>query len=108
MWWERFDAIDLYGGRITFIEDGGEDMFTVKFTDEMTVDVGSPDGGVTYCVTAVSSDDVEGWKDRLRHIAAHPEEAEAMGRRGRRLAEQYYNINLCGKEVANIIKRYET
>lgn len=52
--------------------------------------------------------DVEGWKDRLRHIAAHPEEAEAMGRRGRRLAEQYYNINLCGKEVANIIKRYET
>ena len=65
MWWERFDGIDLYGGRITFIEDGGEDMFTVKFTDEMTVDVGSPDGGVTYCVTAVSSDDVEGWNRPL-------------------------------------------
>ena len=65
MWWERFDGIDLYGGRITFVDDGGEDMFAVRFTDGMTVDVGSPDGGVTYCITAVSSDDVEGWNRPL-------------------------------------------
>ena len=65
MWWERFDGLDLYGGRITFVSDGGEDMFAVRFADEMTIDVGSPDEGMTYCVTAVSSDDVEGWNSPL-------------------------------------------
>ena len=48
--------------------------------------------------------DVEGWKDKLRYIADHPEEAEAMGRRGRALAEHYYNVRQCSKEVAEIIK----
>ena len=48
--------------------------------------------------------DVEGWKEKLRFIAEHPEEAEAMGRRGRALAERYYNVKQCGKEVADIIK----
>ena len=51
--------------------------------------------------------DVEGWVEKLRYIADHPEEAKAMGRRGRALAERYYNIKQCGKEVANIILRYE-
>ncbi len=49
--------------------------------------------------------DVEGWKEKLRYIADHPDEAEAMGRKGRDLAERYYNINLCGSEVANIIEK---
>lgn len=70
MWWERFDGIDLYGGRITFVLDGGEDMLAVKFTDGMTVDVGSPDEGGTYCVTAVSSDDVEGWNKPLCELGS--------------------------------------
>ena len=52
--------------------------------------------------------DVEGWKEKLRFIADNPEQAETMGKRGRALAERYYNIKQCGKEVANIIKRYET
>ena len=48
--------------------------------------------------------DVEGWKEKLRFIANHPQEAQAMGRRGRALAEKYYNDKQCGKEVAEIIK----
>ena len=51
--------------------------------------------------------DVEGWVEKLRYIADHPEDAKAMGMRGRALAERYYNIKQCGKEVANIIMRYE-
>ena len=51
--------------------------------------------------------DVEGWVRKLRYIADHPEDAKAMGMRGRALAERYYNIKQCGKEVANIIMRYE-
>ena len=48
--------------------------------------------------------DVEGWKEKLRFIANHPQEAQAMGRRGRALAEKYYNDKQCGIEVADIIK----
>lgn len=47
--------------------------------------------------------DVEGWKEKLCYIADHPEEAKAMGQRGRALAEQYYNVRQCGKEVAKLI-----
>ena len=48
--------------------------------------------------------DVDGWKEKLRYIADHPEEAEAMGRRGRTLAERHYNVKQCGKEVAEILR----
>lgn len=51
--------------------------------------------------------DVEGWVEKLRYIADNPEEAKAMGMRGRALAERYYNVKQCGKEVANIIMLYE-
>ena len=52
--------------------------------------------------------DVEGWVEKLRYIADNPEEAAAMGRRGRALAEQFYNVKQCGKEVADIIERVKT
>jgi len=48
--------------------------------------------------------DVEGWKEKLRYIADNPAEAKAMGKRSRALAEQYYNVEQCGKEVAKILK----
>ena len=51
--------------------------------------------------------DVEGWKEKLQYIANHPEEAKAMGRKGRLLAEKYYNVEQCGNEVAKIILNYE-
>jgi len=51
--------------------------------------------------------DVEGWKEKLRYIAEHTEEAQMMGRKGRALAEQYYNVRQCGKEVANIIMKWQ-
>ena len=48
--------------------------------------------------------DVEGWTEKLQYIALHPEEAKAMGQKGRLLAEKYYNVEQCGKEVADIIE----
>ena len=56
------------------------------------------------CGFWIEPQDVEGWKEKLRYIADHPEESKAMGQRGRALAEQYYNIKQCGKEVTMIIK----
>lgn len=51
--------------------------------------------------------DIEGWTKKLQYIANHPEEAKAMGQKGRVLAEQYYNVKQCGKEVAEIINKCE-
>ena len=49
--------------------------------------------------------DREGWERVIRYIAEHPEEAKEMGRKGRLLAEKYYNVEQCAREVAEIIRR---
>ena len=59
------------------------------------------------CGFWIEEKDVEGWKEKLRYIANHTEEAQMMGRKGRALAEQYYNVRQCGKEVANIIMKWQ-
>lgn len=59
------------------------------------------------CGFWIEAKDVEGWKEKLRYIANHTEEAQMMGRKGRALAEQYYNVRQCGKEVANIIMKWQ-
>ena len=56
------------------------------------------------CGFWIEPKDVKGWKEKLRYIANHPEEAKAMGKRSRALAVQYYNVEQCGKEVAKILK----
>lgn len=59
------------------------------------------------CGFWIDPKDVEGWKEKLLYIANHPGEAEEMGRRGRLLAEQSYNVKQCSKEVVSIIRNYE-
>ena len=58
------------------------------------------------CGFWIEPKDVEGWKEKLLYIVDHPEEAEAMGKRGRAIAEKFYNVKQCGKEVAEIILKY--
>ena len=47
--------------------------------------------------------DTEGWERAIRYIYDHPEEAKEMGRKGRLLAEKYYNVEQCGREVAQLL-----
>ena len=47
--------------------------------------------------------DVRGWIDAIEYIASHPWEAERMGRRARQLAETTYNMEIFGREVAEVI-----
>ena len=56
------------------------------------------------CGILVDYGDVEGWKRAIEYISSHPEEAVAMGRRGRALAERLYNERQCGEEVAKILR----
>ena len=54
---------------------------------------------------SVQYNDVDGWRDAIRFISSHPEEAEEMGRRGRLLAEKIYNVKNTAKLVANVIRQ---
>ena len=47
--------------------------------------------------------DREGWERAIRYITGHPEEAREMGRRGRLLAEKYYNVEQCAREVTPLL-----
>ena len=55
------------------------------------------------CGFSIPYYDVEGWQQAVDYIVQHPEEAEAMGRRGRQLAEQQYNDAVCAAEVAQVL-----
>jgi glycosyltransferase involved in cell wall biosynthesis len=48
--------------------------------------------------------DTKGWEQAIRYIYDHPEEAKEMGRKGRLLAEKYYNVEQCAKEVTLLLK----
>lgn len=58
------------------------------------------------CGISVPYYDVDGWKRAIEWMMNNEEEAEAMGSRGRRLAEQMYNDNRCAKEVAEVLKKH--
>lgn len=64
------------------------------------VDINAEGIGIT-----VPYGDVQGWIDAADYIAAHPEEAKAMGRRARMLAERMYNMKVFGREIAEIINK---
>ena len=55
------------------------------------------------CGITVPYGDVEGWKRAITYMQEHPDEAAAMGRRGRRLAETTYNDTICAAEVAQVL-----
>lgn len=56
--------------------------------------------GFGYCV---EPGDTLGWELAIHCITADPENARAMGRKGRKLAEEMYNNERCGREVAAIL-----
>lgn len=60
------------------------------------------------CGFWIEPGDVEGWRKKLHYIVCHPEEARAMGKRGRAIAERYYNAKQCGEEVARIVQKIIT
>ncbi len=47
------------------------------------------------------------WEKAIRLIINNPKEAENMGKKARKLAEDIYNLDNCAREVSEIIKKYE-
>jgi glycosyltransferase involved in cell wall biosynthesis len=57
------------------------------------------------CGITVEPGDVDGWVKAVNYVAGHPDEAAEMGRRGRQLAEQEYNIENCAHDVAAVLNK---
>lgn len=49
-------------------------------------------------------DDAASWEKAVRFLADHPEEAAAMGRRARLLAERSFNIDATAAQLEAILK----
>ena len=47
------------------------------------------------------------WEKAIRFIVSNPEEAEEMGRKARQLAESSFNLEICAREVAKAIKKFD-
>jgi glycosyltransferase involved in cell wall biosynthesis len=52
----------------------------------------------------VETGDAEGLKQAVRRIIDRPDDAEAMGRRGRALCERQYNMDRFGKELTEFLE----
>lgn len=55
------------------------------------------------CGIAVDYYDEQGWERAVRWMSEHPDEAAAMGRRGRQWAERHLNLDLCAADVAKVL-----
>jgi glycosyltransferase involved in cell wall biosynthesis len=56
------------------------------------------------CGITVEYGDLDGWINAITYISTHPDEAAEMGRKGRILAENIYNIKNCTQEILKVIK----
>jgi len=65
----------------------------------MPIDIEREGIGIT-----VEYGDVKGWEEAIRYMSSYPEEAKEMGKRGRKLAEERFNIKQCTKEIATLLK----
>lgn len=66
---------------------------------QMPVDIESIGCGISPAYS-----DTNAWITAIRRLQQHPEEAKEMGRKGRKLAESTYNIEVCAAQVAAILK----
>ena len=54
----------------------------------------------------IVADSEEEWIAAINYMQDHPAEAEAMGQRARRMAEQYYNVNSTAKLLDEVLQSF--
>lgn len=62
------------------------------------------DASTEGCGISVDYNDLDGWCKAIRQLADNPEYAEELGKRGRQMAEETYNIRNTARIVARRIK----
>lgn len=51
--------------------------------------------------------DINAWSKAINHLKEEPDKAKAMGHKGRLLAENIYNSDCLGREVASVLLQYK-
>ncbi|MDZ7962181.1 MAG: glycosyltransferase family 4 protein [Aulosira sp. DedQUE10] len=95
----RIDTTPLYG--LTSLLDAmamGKPVIMTKHR-QANIDVEKEKIGLW-----VEPGDVKGWQQAISYLLEHPEEAQEMGKRGRLLAEQKYNLENFGSQLAKVLK----
>ncbi len=64
-WWKIYEGLELYGGELKSICDDDEDMLEITYPDGMMIDVGKYSFKNCYCITVVSSNNADGWRNPL-------------------------------------------
>lgn len=67
-WWDDYQCLNLYNGKINFISDDDEDMIEILYDDGMLIDIGKPMAATYYQIIVVSSDDEIGWHQPISEI----------------------------------------
>ncbi|MBD2167199.1 glycosyltransferase [Calothrix membranacea FACHB-236] len=95
----RIDTTPLYG--VTSLLDAmamGKPVIMTKHR-QANIDVEKEKIGLW-----VEPGDVKGWQQAVNYLLEHPKEAQEMGKRGRILAEQKYNLEIFGSQLARALK----
>ncbi|TAF06984.1 MAG: glycosyltransferase [Nostocales cyanobacterium] len=95
----RIDTTPLYG--LTSLLDAmamGKPVIMTKHR-QANIDVEKEKIGLW-----VEPGDVKGWQQAVAYLLEHPEEAQEMGKRGRILAEQKYNLENFSSQLATALK----
>lgn len=66
------------------------------------IDIDKEEAGIT-----VDYGDAQEWTNAINYLANHPEEAKRMGRNGRRIAEEKYNLDNFAHEILDIFYQYK-
>ena len=64
-WVKPFLTLDLCGGTLVSILNDDEDMFEIRWSDGMWIDVGFIEEEKTYYITTVANDTLESWNNPL-------------------------------------------
>lgn len=70
-WWKIYESLNLFGGELKSICDDDEDMLEITYEDGMMIDVGMYSYKNCYCITVVSSNSTDGWRNPLAKIDVH-------------------------------------
>ncbi|MFN7413504.1 MAG: glycosyltransferase family 4 protein [Dolichospermum sp.] len=95
----RLDTTPLYG--LTSLLDAmamGKPVIMTKHR-QVNIDVEKEKIGLW-----VEPGDIKGWQQAVSYLLANPEEAQEMGKRGRLLAEQKYNLENFSLQLATALK----
>ena len=57
------------------------------------------------CGIFVDYYDLEGWKRAIDYMTAHPDEVRIMGERSKQLARERFNVEICAREAAEVLKQ---